>query len=168
MSVTKEFMEAVESRKKIRVRIMLKDSLLVDPTAVQFDEMEQYAVGLMDNLYVEHDGENLNFDVSSWDEDYLNEEMVSVVNNFSHDRIDLLKSMVYYLYKDKVNEIHNEEKNIQANSGITRRQIGAGVTVAGAALTVTGLCTSQVILTIGGGAAVVAGVALIASDKRSD
>ena len=39
MAITNEFMEAVQSGKMMRVRIMLKDSLLVDPTAAQFDEM---------------------------------------------------------------------------------------------------------------------------------
>lgn len=43
MAITNEFTEAVQSGKMMRVRIMLKDSLLVDPTAAQFDEMERYA-----------------------------------------------------------------------------------------------------------------------------
>ena len=73
MAITNEFMEAVQSGKMMRVRIMLKDSLLVDPTAAQFDEMEHYATEKMGNIYTEHDGEVLNFDVSSWNEDYLNQ-----------------------------------------------------------------------------------------------
>ena len=40
MAITQEFIEAVESRKTLRVRIMLKDILLVDPTATKYDEME--------------------------------------------------------------------------------------------------------------------------------
>ena len=40
MAVTNEFKEAVDSGKKIRVRIMLKDIMLVDPTMRQFDEIE--------------------------------------------------------------------------------------------------------------------------------
>ena len=109
MAITNDFMEAVKACKMMRVRIMLKDSLLVDPTGVQFDEMEQYAVEVLGNIYTEHDGEKLNYDVAAWNEDYLNEQMVAVVNGFSKERIDLLKSMVRYLYKDKASKIRKKE-----------------------------------------------------------
>ena len=101
MAITNEFMEAVQSGKMMRVRIMLKDSLLVDPTAAQFDEMERCATEKMGNIYTDHDGEVLNFDVSSWNEDYLNQQMVTVVNCFSKERIDLLKSMVRFFIKKR-------------------------------------------------------------------
>ena len=65
MMLTNEFMEAVNSNRIMRVRIMLKDSLLIDPTGAQFDEMEHYATEKMGNIYTEHDGEVLNFDVTS-------------------------------------------------------------------------------------------------------
>ena len=113
MAITNEFMEAVQSGKMMRVRIMLKDSLLVDPTAAQFDEMERYATEKMGNIYTDHDGEVLNFDVSSWNEDYLNQQMVTVVNCFSKERIDLLKSMVRFLYKEKANKIRTETNHTQ-------------------------------------------------------
>ena len=84
MAITQEFIGAVESRKTLRVRIMLKDILLVDPTATKYDEMEAYASSVLGNLYDEYDGESLNYDVTGWNEDYLNEQMVAVVNNFSN------------------------------------------------------------------------------------
>lgn len=164
MAITNEFMDAVQSGKMLRVRIMLKDSLLVDPTAAQFDEMERFATGKMGTVYTEHDGEKLNFDVNAWNEEYLNRQMVTVVNSFSKERIELLKNMVRYLYKDKANRIRNEQEDSHPASGITRKQVGAGVTVAGAALTVAGICTSHTIMTIGGVVVAVAGVALIVSD----
>lgn len=165
MAITNEFMDAVQSKKMIRVRIMLKDSLLVDPTSAQFDEMERYATETMGNIYTEHDGEVLNFDVSAWNEDYLNQQMVTVVNSFSKERIDLLKGMVRYLYKDKANKIRSERENSYSSKEITRKQVGTGVTVAGAALAVAGICTSHTALTVGGVVVAVAGVALIVSDK---
>ena len=165
MAITNKFMEAVQSGKMMRVRIMLKDSLLVDPTAAQFDEMEHYATEKMGNIYTEHDGEVLNFDVSSWNEDYLNQQMVIVVNCFSKERIDLLKGMVRFLYKEKANKIRTETNNSQYQSHITRKQAGTGVTVAGAVLTVAGICTSHTALTIGGVVVAAAGIALLVSDK---
>ena len=47
MAITNDFMEAVKAGKMMRVRIMMKDSLLVDPTGVQFDEMERYAAEVL-------------------------------------------------------------------------------------------------------------------------
>lgn len=166
MSVTQEFIDAVQSNKILSVRIMLKNSLLIDPTIVEFDEMEQYATNLMGNIYVEHDGENLYFDVSAWNENYLNQQMVAVIDNFSKERIDLLKSMVRYLYKDKVNRIRSERTTARTSQSITQRQVGVGVTVAGAALAVTGMCASKLFLTVGGVVVAAVGVALIVSDKE--
>jgi len=168
MALTNDFMEAVQFGKVMRVRIMLKDSLLVDPTGNQFNEMEQYAARSMNNVYTEHDGEQLNFDVTAWNEDYLNEQMVTVVNCFSKERIELLKSMVRYLYKDKANKIRSERNNISSTHTITRKQVGTGVTVAGVALTVARLCTAHTVLTIGGVVVATAGVALIVSDKGNE
>lgn len=165
MAITNEFTEAVQSGKMMRVRIMLKDSLLVDPTAAQFNEMERYATEKMGNIYTEHDGEVLNFDVSSWNEDYLNQQMVIVVNCFSKERIDLLKGMVRFLYKEKANKIRNKAVSTQSQSHITRKQVGTGITVAGAALTVAGICTAHTALTVGGVVVAAAGIALIVSDK---
>lgn len=162
--MTQEFIEAVKGGKLLRVRIMLKDSLLVDPTTSQFNEMERYAIDEMGDIYVQHNGEKLDNDISSWNEDYLSRQMVIVVNNFSHERIDLLKSMVQYLYKDKVEKIHVERPENQTQQSVSRKQIGTGVTVAGAALAIAGLCTSQTVLTVGGVVIAVAGVALIVSD----
>ena len=168
MAITKEFIEAVESGKTLRVRIMLKDILLVDPTAAKFDEMEAYASSVLGNIYDEHDGETLNYDVTGWNEDYLNEQMVAVVNNFSKERIELLKGMVRYIYRDKVQKIRYEESSSQNHEKrvISQKHVGTGVAVAGAALAVAGICTSHTILTIGGVAAAAVGVALIVTDKR--
>ena len=165
MAITNEFMEAVQSGKMMRVRIMLKDSLLVDPTAAQFDEMERYATEKMGNIYTDHDGEVLNFYVSSWNEDYLNQQMVTVVNCFSKERIDLLKSMVRFLYKEKANKIRTETNHAPYQSHITQKQIGVGVTAVGAVSAVAGICTSHAVLTIGGVIVAAAGIALIVSDK---
>lgn len=166
MAISQEFREAVDSKKLVRVRIMLKDSLLVDPTLDQFEQMEKYAASVLDDLYVPHDGTSLNFDVTSWNENYLNEQMVAVVSNFSKERIDLLKSMVRQMYKEKANKIR-DDRQTQTSTSLSRKQIGTGVTVAGAALAVAGVCTSHGILIAGGVAVAAAGIVLIVTDKES-
>ena len=50
MALTNEFIDAVANNKKTRVRIMLKDIMLVDPSMKTFNEMLSYAESNMDNL----------------------------------------------------------------------------------------------------------------------
>ena len=75
MALSDDFKEAVLQNKKTKVRIMMKDSLLMDSTGATFDEMANYAAkpGFMD----EHDGEVFK-PSAEWNEDYLNEQMVAV------------------------------------------------------------------------------------------
>lgn len=89
MALTEEFIEAVGNGKKTRVRIMLKDIMLVDPSLKTFNEMLTYAEKNLSDLYDEHDGEELISDSTEWDEDYMNQQMVAVVTNFSKERIAL-------------------------------------------------------------------------------
>ena len=59
----------------------------------------------MKNLYDEHDGEKLKLDADSWNTDYMDSQMVRAkFSNFSKERVDLLKRMVRYIYKDKINK----------------------------------------------------------------
>ena len=43
MALSDDFKEAVLQNKKTKVRIMMKDSLLMDSTGATFDEMANYA-----------------------------------------------------------------------------------------------------------------------------
>lgn len=98
MALTKEFLDAVEQRDETMVRIMLKDSMLLDPSLKTFEEMLQAAEAQMSGLYDAHDGEELKQNSSEWDEDYMNLQMVSVVSNFSRERVPLLKKIVKKLF----------------------------------------------------------------------
>lgn len=165
MAITNEFKDAVESGKKIRVRIMLKDIMLVDPTMKQFDEMLSYANSAIEDLYDNHDDEPLKYDKSEWDESYLNTQMVSVVNNFSKERIELLRNMVKYIYRDKIERIRSSEEH-RSKKTITRKQIGVGVTGVGTVAAVAGICTQQGLLIVGGVVVAAVGVGLILTDKE--
>lgn len=96
MALTESFYEAVSSGNVRRVRIMMKDSLLVDPTFAQFEQMEIAASSLAE-LYQEHDGRELITDKSMWNDDYMNTLMVQVISNYSHERVEHLKQVVRYL-----------------------------------------------------------------------
>ncbi|MFR3728268.1 hypothetical protein [Lacrimispora sp.] len=166
MAITNEFREAVESGKKVRVRIMLKDMMLVDPTMRQFDEMLDFAIGKIPDLYDEHDEEELKFNSSEWNEAYLNSQMVAVVSNFSKERVDLLRNMVKYLYRNKAEHIRSNE-TYKPNSSISRKQIGIGVTAVGAAAAVAGICVHQGALIAGGVVVAAVGVGIILTDKEA-
>ena len=96
MALTSAFYEAIKANNTQLIRIMMKNSLLVDPTFSEFIEMEK-ATNLMNGLYDEYDGDMLELDKEKWDDDYMARQMVQVVNNFSHERIEHLKDVVSYL-----------------------------------------------------------------------
>lgn len=109
MALTSAFYEAVQSGNVRRVRIMMKDSLLVDPSFAEFTEMEQTA-GKMQGLYDGHDGTEFQLDKIKWNDDYMNDLMVQVVWNFSPERLAHLKDVVRYLRPVAQNTAHLKEK----------------------------------------------------------
>ena len=90
MAVTKTFKEAVAKNEIRKVRIMMEDSLLVDPTFQEFEQMTQTVAG-MKGLYDKHDEEPFEMDEDKWTDDYMNKLMVELIYNFSHERIEHLK-----------------------------------------------------------------------------
>lgn len=111
MSLTNTFKEAVNSGNIQRIRIMMKNSLLVDPTFREFKEMEN-ATASVKGLYDIHDGKKFEMNKGNWDDNYMNKQMAQVVSNFSHERIDHIKDVVCYLRPvDKITPSHNETRN---------------------------------------------------------
>lgn len=96
MAVTSAFYDAVNAGRVQSVRIMMKDSLLVDPTFEEFKDMESISKAMKD-LYDIHDGREFITDKTQWDDHYMDKQMVQVVGNFSHERIAHLKDVVRYL-----------------------------------------------------------------------
>lgn len=170
MALTKEFTEAVYKGKKTRVRIMLKDIMLVDPSLKTFDEMLVYAEKNMTDLYDQHDGEEFKSDSSLWDEDYMNEQMVSVVTNFSKERIAILSAIVKKLYAHKIQAektviIHANNSSLKPSHAneFTGVQIAGGViAVAGTGALIGGIVKSSAPIAIGGGIVLAGGIAMIA------
>lgn len=173
MALTKEFIEAVENGKKTRVRIMLKDTMLVNPSLQAFEEMISYANNIMTDLFDWHDGEELIDDSSEWDEDYMNQQMVSVVTNFSKERVELLKKMVKKLYAHKIQpelkSVSNTTRggssstNSSSKSGLSGIQGAGGViAVVGAGVLIGGIVGSRAPVAIVGGVALAGGIAMVA------
>jgi hypothetical protein len=97
MAITDSFMDAVKNEDIKDIRIMLKESLLVDPTSADFEKKIQYVRNNSNlDVYVEHDGRPFN-DKSTWNNDYMDKLMSQLATNFSKERIDHLKEVVRYL-----------------------------------------------------------------------
>jgi hypothetical protein len=75
---------------------MMEDSLLLDLTFLTFREMESAASSLP-GLYEPHDGQELKLDKQTWNDDYMNDLMVQVIINFSHERVQHLQEVIRYL-----------------------------------------------------------------------
>ena len=151
MALTNTFYEAVKTGDVLSVRIMMKNSLLVDPTFEEFHAMEK-AASAMAGLYDEYDGKELVEDRTLWNDEYMNRMMVKVLSNFSHERIDHLKEVVRYLrpvtksvaspkvqtsyhdYNSTHQGSYEEEKRCcQEHGDYLGEKIGAGAVVGAAA-----------------------------------
>ena len=107
MALTNAFYQAVETKNILRIRIMMKDSLLVDLTFKEFSEMEKVA-SCVENLYDKYDEKPFIVDKALWNDDYMNKLMVKVLRNFSHERISHLKDVVRYLRPIENNDYSND------------------------------------------------------------
>ena len=114
MALTKSFYQAVGDKNVRLVRIMMKDSLIVDPSFQQFDEMEKMAKNAME-IYEPHDGRELEVDRNKWTEEYMNKLMVQVISNFSRERIQHLKAVVRKLYPmtEKTEGVSRRANNVK-------------------------------------------------------
>ena len=96
MAITDAFKSAVAAGDVRGIRIMMKDSLLVDPSFTEFNEMNSLARSVS-GLYEPHDEREIIKDSSTWNDNYMNKLMVQVVGNFSNERVDHLKDVVRFL-----------------------------------------------------------------------
>ena len=104
--LTEHFLNAVKENNTRRVRIMMKDSLLNDPTFKEYREMRDAAKGIK-GLYDKHDGRKYNYDKNTWNDDYLDGKMVQSINHFSPEMNQHLEDVVAHLRP----EAHNAAPN---------------------------------------------------------
>lgn len=147
MAITERFKSAAEAKDITLVRIMIKDSMVVDPTLADCNLMIKMANSKFEGLFDAHDGEVLNYDKSAWTKDYMDEQMVQIVFNFSTERLELLKDICQFLYKDRATKASSEQKSGSSSTvQIDQKHVG-------------GLIVAVVVV------AVVVGVVLILRDK---
>ena len=120
--VTAEFKATITNHNLLRARIMLKDSLLIDPTFEQFDEMLAYAKKHCPDIIVPFNGEYLEDDVTKWNVDVMNMELVQIVNNFSEVRIRHLKRIVAVVLSYKIQLLSEKKENLNLNNDEIRNK----------------------------------------------
>lgn len=128
MKVDIEFQDAVKNDDRDLVRIMLKDSIMIDPTLDMYKVLSSYAEeNLSMPLYEKYDG--IAFaDESDWNKNYFNQEMIKLLDNFSKERIIHLERVCKKIYsgyikkKEKINNIKKYTKRIDADKGAILRQ----------------------------------------------
>ena len=98
MAISNEFAQAVRDENKLRVRIMLKDSLLIDKTFRLFDEMQAYAMAQGVSPWVDADIP-LEESEKPWTEDTMNYELTALVNDFTKEHVNYIKQIITDLYK---------------------------------------------------------------------
>lgn len=119
MALTPEFMTAVKNNNLLRVRIMLKDSLLVDKSFAQFQEMCQYAKRLGVNFWMEKTEELEMKPEESWNITLMNLELTKLVNDFTKEHLDYCKKIIEKVYgsDSPANQAHSEVKATSIKAG---------------------------------------------------
>lgn len=173
----KEYIEAVNTGDVDVVRMSLSNQLLFDPRGGSFNEMLEYAVNHLPNLFEENKVASYSVPPKDeWDEDFMYEVKSDLDSNFSKEKLAFYEAVVKYVGKDKAIEIEEEEtlpmpvSSSSNNSHPTRTikitKVSGGVAAGGAIVATVGLCAGSTVLTIIGGVILVGGVLLIIKDNK--
>lgn len=168
-----EFKNAVDTNHKTAIYVMLKNSLTNDTSFREFDEMAAYAEEKID-LYQNHDGEVLDNDPTHWTKDYMNQQLAHLVNNFSRERVDLLKRICRKIYgcpgdkngsAAKSSETSKAGTTQKTGQSISQKDIGTGVIIAGGVTAIAGTVTAHTAVAIAGVAVAAVGLIMVLTDK---
>lgn len=118
--ITKAFEEAVKNKNISLVRIMMKDSLIVDPSLKTFNKMNTLA-SQIEGLYDDFDNRELRADESLWDSQYLDLLMVQLLRNFSRERIRHIKKIVKKIYPMEVPNSKRSRAKVVSTKGSSRK-----------------------------------------------
>lgn len=132
MAIYDEFKNAVSEKNVRLVRIMLNNIMLEDKTLKAYREASVYAEANMVDLFDEHNNESFEYDTATWTEDTLNQQMVNLVTNYSHERIDFVKSLINHIYAEQIDEEHKQEFISEHRPNINKKVAGTGMVVGGA------------------------------------
>lgn len=116
MALTSEFTTAVKSNNLLRVRIMLKDSLLVDKHFAQFKKMRDYAEHHGVDFWMEKSDELDKQPKEMWNPDLMNLELTKLVNDFTKERLEYCQAIIEKIYGINSEVNHNYSSQSQVYS----------------------------------------------------
>lgn len=97
MAIPKEFTDALRDNNVTALRILMKNSLLLDRSFATIRKMQAEARNIP-NLYQPFNNKDLNRDKSQWNEDLLNRQLAKLMMNFCPERIEYLKEIITAIY----------------------------------------------------------------------
>lgn len=97
--ISPEFKSTIANKNLLGARIILKNSLLIDPTFNQFEKMLTYAKDRIPNIVVPFDGGTLEDDYLKWNQALMNMELIELIDNFSNTRISHVKKVISKVMK---------------------------------------------------------------------
>lgn len=170
MALNDDFIKAVSDKRMWAVYQRLSDIMPIDPSLKTQDEMLKYAEENLTELYQPHDGEVLNTDSAKWTKEYYDDEKYRLENNFSRERLSLLRDMTKYRYADTIKYRADQERERQHKEHSHQqvkiaRSVGGGVAVAGTVAAGIGIAVGSTAATFVGIAAVVGGITLVVSSS---
>lgn len=146
--MTPRFIDAVQTKKLVRVRFSLSNELMLDPRGKTFTEMLQYAESNLPLLYLDDDGKIYDEDSSKWNEDFLYDLKNDLDLNFSKEKLSLYEIVAKHVLKDKADKLEKEEalsnKTVTRKSFVNNKKfVYSGITLTGAVLAIASLCTDK-------------------------
>lgn len=124
MALTPEFKNAVNSKNLLRVRIMLKDSLLVDKSFTLFEEMRTYAENRGLHIWMEKTEEIEIAGKAEWNRDLMNLELTRLVNDFTEERLAYCQRIIAKIYGITPHSIQNRSSQSLGQVSRTVQQPG--------------------------------------------
>lgn len=162
MNLSPEFVDAVEKNDLLSIRIMIKDSMVFDPTLHEYFKLLEYAEKKISDLYDEDNGAKYETDKSNWDKDYMNHQLVEVIDNFSRERLYHLTEVCQQVYKKRIEVIENPPPEVVK----FKKQVGMGLTAVGVIIAATGIVIFKpMVIGIGVAAAIAGGVMLFYKER---
>ncbi len=101
MAVSSEFAKTVQENNVLRIRIMLKDSLLVDKSFSMFSELLTYALAHGVEVWMTPE-DPLEQAEKPWTLDLMNYELTALVNDFTKEHVNYVKQIIREIYKGEV------------------------------------------------------------------
>ena len=125
--ISKEFQENIESGDIMNVRSALLDDLIIDRTFKTFNEDYKVASEKL-SVLVPYDGEPFETDPEKWDKEYLNQQKVALMVNFSKERIAHLQEVITKVMPPVTKKKSNTTSSYQVPSGGKAKRTGKSVT----------------------------------------